>query len=67
MDPARQARLAQIAAAHDAYEATYLPLATYDPAQGAPYGDDYNLHYLDIDPPPGAEEAFQTAARPEAG
>jgi hypothetical protein len=59
--PARLARLAAIAAAHDQMEAAYLPAAAFHPA-GRPAKTDYNLHYLDVNPPAGAEDMFQMLA-----
>jgi len=57
----RQQRLAAIAAAHDEMEAQYLTAAPFHP-DGRPDPSDYNLHYLDVNPPPGAEAAFQMLA-----
>jgi hypothetical protein len=65
--PARAARLAQVAAAHETFERMYLPLAVYDPARAAEHGPDYNLCYLDMDPPPGAEAMYQALIAGEAG
>lgn len=57
----RKARLAQVAAAHAQMIATYLPLATFDPAKAEVAGGDYNLWWLDMDPPPGADAMFHDA------
>jgi hypothetical protein len=65
--PERAARLAQAAAAHEQFIRTYLPLAVYDPARAAGHGPDYNLYYLDLDPPPGAEAMYQALLAGEAG
>ena len=46
--------------AHDQMEADFLQHATFD-RDRSHTGSDYNQHYLDYSPPPGAEEAFQAA------
>jgi len=58
--PERARMLQAMSAAHDKMEAAFLPHATFD-RDRSHTGSDYNQHYLDYGPPPGAEEAFQAA------
>lgn len=62
--PARVARLNALAEAHGAWVDEHLPAARFD-AQRAAAKDpsDYNLHYLDVNPPTAAEDEFQARAR----
>lgn len=55
----RRRKLDAIAAAHDEWERLYAG-HRMDPAKAAarPDGSDYNLHDLDVDPPPDAEEVY---------
>jgi hypothetical protein len=66
MNAARAERLARVAAAHAAFVRMFLPLADFDPA-GAAERPGYNLWYLDLDPPRGAEDMYQRAVRGEPG
>ncbi len=60
MTPERARMLQAMSDAHDKMEADFLPHATFD-RDRSHTGSDYNQHYLDYGPPPGAEEAFQAA------
>jgi hypothetical protein len=60
MTPERARMLMAMADAHDKMEADFLSHATFDRDRSHD-GSDYNQHYLDYGPPPGAEEAFQAA------
>ncbi|GII87072.1 hypothetical protein Ssi03_50620 [Sphaerisporangium siamense] len=63
---ARIARLAALAAAHDAWVAERLPGAEFRP-EGRRPGSDYNQHYLDVNPSADAEDDFQRRARQAMG
>ena len=60
MTPERARMMQAMADAHDKMEADFLQHATFD-RDRSHGGSDYNQHYLDYSPPPGAEEAFQAA------
>lgn len=64
MTPERKSRLTALAAAHATWEQAWLASIVPDPDTAKRFGGDYNLHDLDVTPPPGAEEAFQALAAP---
>lgn len=66
--PDREKRLAAVAAAHDDWVEAHADDAEFNPerAKKKP-GSDYNQHYLDVNPPPGAEEDFDQRVRRAAG
>lgn len=62
--PAKRARLAALAALHDQWTTEHLDAADFDAERAAAKDpSDYNLHYLDVDPPVAAEDEFQARAR----
>jgi hypothetical protein len=65
--PDREKRLAAVAAAHDDWADAHADDAEFDPERAAQKpGSDYNQHYLDVNPPPGAEEDFHRRVRQAA-
>ena len=58
----RLARLAKLAELRDQGEDEHLASAEFKP-EGRKAGSDYNLHYLDVNPPADAEAEFSRLAR----
>lgn len=61
MTESRSEFLARVAEAHYQWEGQELPTATFTPHPGE---EDYNLHDLDVDGSPQAQEALVTAVGP---
>lgn len=58
----RIARLRALAAMHDEWVERHLADADFAP-EGRPTPSDYNLHFLDVNPPSAAEDEFHRRAR----
>jgi hypothetical protein len=58
----RVARLAALGRLHAEWAAEHRGEAEFMP-EGRPEGSDYNLHYLDVNPPVAAEDEFHQRAK----
>jgi hypothetical protein len=66
--PERRRRLNALADLHSRWVDEHLAEARFDHDRArATSPSDYNLHYLDVNPPSAAEDAFQAEAREVMG